>query len=383
MIHILPSFALATLVDGRVIMKKYQQALDQSWAETAIESEPVRIYTAPHWISSYSLRAMAVLTKGDRILTGHEPNDLYDITEEIHKQLNTDTVLSQNICVRESAVFAWAGSIIALVNISCPDCRHVFDSEIDLVSIDNDWIVVKTKDNRLFVISIWKQRYSIGMRTVPIYFGDRSELAFHDVDGISEIHTGERWMILLMKDKSAYGCNYRESQRLGLPELLVYPKGETVSKIVDAGRYVVSVTSTNNYYYHDAQGTFNLSLRPYPISLGPLQYYFNDNIFPGPWGSIIIQSSHTHGCVTHLVRLTTMYNDRIKHLQHLDGLSIVSITCEPSCCCLTMNDGSVFWLRDTLSGELTVTRDTFFDANLLAVSNTAAMIRSTGSILND
>ena len=389
MIHILPSFALAILGDGKTIVGTLSSNTCSWSGGTLIDAEPERIDT------TIDSGVIAALTYDGRILAGQNTTRLDDITPKLESIMGADIACIQNICVRGRSVVVWGGSSIGLIKlsksinpVSAYSCT--FKSEIELISIDSEWCLVKTRDNRLFGVPIKEQsRSSLISGGAPLVLDHGTELFFRDTASITEVHAGDTWFVLLLKNCSVYGCEYYGSLSTPRPiEQIMFPEGEIVVRIVNTGSHIIYLTASNNCYEQNVTGIVNWRWYPNPTLY--LTGYVIENIFPGSWSRIVIQCREARRVgfvlVTYVVSIfpPTSNTKRIVHLPALDGMTLVSVTCGPYYrYCFVTDDGKVYWSHNMNSNKPTLTRDTFFDANPIAAERTKAMIGSTRSILSE
>lgn len=390
MIHILQPFSLAVLADSRMVIRR-----NESWTESDLAGkQPVRICTSSKsnkgWFAAED--EVAILMHDGRVLAGYNriKPGLADISSTVKDLFGADTSNICGICIKGQSLVIWTDTAIGVIHLGLDSkvlstYHCTLPSEIDIISIDHLYCIVKTQDGRLFGIMhhMWTGP-DASSRGIPMDL-DRSELAFHDVASISEIHTGNSWALLLMENGSVYGCKYNISRGTRTPfARVLFPEGETVIKIIDAGIRVVYITTAGNCY-GQCVGMRSGWTKELVLVRG-LEGYV-ENIVAVYNGSVLVQCNTLPASKTYIIRFSTLLGQPVNiiPLPFFDGISIISVTQTQSgfTTCFVTDDGCVYWSYDIYSAKPTIRRDTFFDENLLPIQNKAASIRSTRSILGE
>ena len=398
MIIPLPSFDLARLVNGKLVAGQHTHgSLIPSWSETKLAGDcAVRVCTGSN--IGYCIEKIAVLLDDSKILIGYSPisSRLEDITPTVRDLFGADAANIQGISVKERSVIVWSYSAVGVFHLGLNSVYESvyyrqFPAEIDLISINEYYCLIKTRDNCLFEIThvamldasqpIEKKEGSMPSRMCV--FNDRPELTFHDVKSITKIHTSASWVLLLMENGSVYGREYNGPFFTDkLFTQVQIPEYETVTKIVNAYTHVIYITAAGNCYSQDTYGMSDLS--SVPVLVKELQGHVEDATAICS-GSILAQCSNSSSLKTYCVRFYTLGGSAVRslHLPTLDGMTVNAITHQAMRTCFVTDEDSVFWSYNILDAEPIITRDPFFDSNLLATGSNAARIRSAGSVLDD
>ena len=384
MITLLPCFDLARLVDGQLVTGTHTPgSLIPSWAVTnLVGNSSVRVCSGAN-IGFYD-EQLAVLTDDGRILAKRKPvrDRLDDITPIVQDLFGADAANIQGIHVTERHLFVWSYSAVGVIHLGTngvllPVYRRQFPSEIDLISVSEFYCLVKTRDNRLFdtMLAIYPGQ--------SLLIDEKSELAFHDVDSVTKIYTSGSWILLLMDNGKVYGCENKGTLLAKRPLARIQlPEDEVVVKIVDAREYIIYVTSAGNCYRQDTNGMGDWSA---PVLVREVRGHV-ENVVAICNNYIVVQCSNSSSLKTYRMRFYTYMGVSIVEtvpLPALDGMTVIAITRQAMHTCFVTNEGSVFWSYSLLGAEPVITRDPFFDSNLLAVECNAAKIRSAGSLLKN
>lgn len=405
MVHLSLFFALATLADGKTVMNKVPGDSDMPWtAMSPIQPEPMKVCSSSS--ETRYTNVLAALTYDDRILISCcEPSpEFEDVTPAIRILTGSDTSSIRDICVVGGYVIFWTDFSIGLVDWRIDSefsYGCVFQSEIDRVWVDDCRCVVRTKDNCIFAVSNTKLTIPPACQLAselgkPFTLENKSEIAFHDVEGIAEVYGGTSWILFLMKDGSVYGCDYEETSMNHKPfSRVLLPEGEIVTRIVNTQSHIVYVTASNNYYKQHMTHKNNWATKP--VLMQKLSSYVVESILAGPRCSIIVQyrdpreQSPLHTCIIHstynssyegeLEPVSFCYADQLQPLPSLSNKIIVSIIHRGYLTCFVMDDGSVCWSHFMHYYEPVAISDPFFDSNPVAAEGQAVRIRSAGSIV--
>ena len=391
MIHLLQTHSLAIITDNKLIICKNPEHSVPSWTESDLTGgDTVRICS-----SSNQMRLsdeLAILTNDGRVLAGYnliKPR-LADLTLTVKNLFGADASNIQGLCIKGQSLVIWTNFRVGVIHLGLGSgplatyqCK--FPSEINLISISNCYCIIKTNNNRLFGIMHyrWEGPYASTMG-VPMDFNDLTELAFHDVENIREIHTGEFMILLWMEDMSVYGCVYHGPRGTRSPFARVpFPEGESVVKIVHTGYHVIYVTAAGNCYCQDTRTGYDWSRSPVPVR--ELEGCV-ENVVVVNRDSIVAQCRTQSVSKTYLVDLIMHQGQltfRIVPLPFFDNIPIRSASQLSLLTCFVTDDGCVYWSHNIYDTEPIITRDPFFDSNLLAIESNAARIRSAGSVLGD
>lgn len=401
MIVLLPSFNLAKLVDGQLVTGTHTPGLlIPSWtAGLGSSGEQITVSlsqrTVPNLIGSSQVKVcsgysigiiieeLALLTDDGRVLVGCKPiiSWLNDITPTVQYLFGCDTANIQSISINGRSLIVWSYSAVGVIHLDsgsvpCSVYLCQLPSEIDIISINEHYFLVKTRDNRLFGIM-----HTRSSSDRPCVFNERNQVAFHDVENIIEIHTDPSSVLLLMENGQVYACEYsgpfcaeRSFMRVQLPE------DEAVVKVVNTGTYVIYTTAAGNCYKQDGR---NWLLAP--VIVRGLQGYV-ENVVAICSDSILVQCNNSSSLKAYRVRFFAyVYGPAVETtpLPALDGLTVTTITYQAMRTCFVTDEGSVFWSYNILDAEPIITRDPFFDSNLLAVGGDTARIRSAGSLIKN
>ena len=412
MIIILPSFSLALLANGELVINKLKTGSHvPAWSKTRLaRRDLIRIWAAT--TNKKYDKVLAIVTYNGQVLCNAEPtgSKMYDITHAVQVRLNTDAANIKNIHIGGSSVILWAGSSLCVVHSGTKHLHQsvlscTLSAEIDLVSSNKYYCIIKTTDNRLFALSHTRWGGLCPRTGPPLTFDSKSELAFHDVKGITEIYSKSTYsgctlILLLMDDNSVYRCRYygpNYHARVPFTQIQ-FPVSEVVAKVVSAGSYLVYVTGASDHYGIYIQRKLYENEQPTPvIGEGTLSPVIDLNLVPNLGSYAIVNVLHCSSdsiLVQYVVGTTYKmcimrlpgYIDksiRVVPMDFFDGITIVSVTNQYKRTCFTADDGSVFWSYNIDAAVPTVTRDTFFDKNQLVAQKTTAHIRSTRSILNE
>ena len=411
MIHLPQFFALATLEDGRTVITKLPGYSDMPWtAISPIQPEPMKVCSSLS--ESRYANVLAALTYDDRILISccESGPEFEDVTPAIRILTGSDTTSIRDICVVGGYVIFWTDFSIGLVDWRIDSefsYGCMFHSEIDRVWVDDRRCIVRTKDNRIFAVSNTKLTIPPECQLAselgkPFTLENKSEITFHDVEGIAEVYGSASWILFLMKDGSVYGCDcegyldHKPFTRVPIPE------GEIVTKIVNTQSHVVYITTSNNYYMRHVTQKGDWAIEP--TLMQKLSSYVVENILAGPRCSIIVQyrdpqeqsmdtgplplctciirSTYNSSCEGELEPISFHCADQLKPLPSLSNKIIASIIHRGYLTCFITDDGAVFWSHFMHNYKPVAISDPFFDTNPLAALP-SARIRSTHSMLND
>lgn len=407
MIHLWCNRALVILADGRVLNRRLDDG-DGPTEWTNIECLNGSVIKE----AGVGNVMFPALTSDERILicfdTRHTP---LDITPKVYEVFGR-TASIKDIRLRGHTLIVWTNDSIGLFEIKNKSViggrvlyRH--PCEIDIQSIGSRWGLAKGIDGAL----VWYcDRRGLGeIQIEPAAINWQVQpIDFHERGRISKIFCIYFEMLLLMDDGRVYVRQDPVRTRWGPrvnPEpsqfrQVIFPDGECVIKIVITVADIFYITAAGSCYH--AVNGMSADWEMKPALLEFLSGYLVERIYSIGF-DFVIQYGGNRLCVLYVSRpldddgRPIGYGDRRnafdsytngtkipRLLPFLDNKAIVLIKTLFDRIYFVTDEGHAFWTTDMGEQiEPVITRDTFFDANPIAVKRNACSIRSARSLLDD
>ena len=380
MIYIWFRHALAILADGRAMIGAIGDSSNTTWSEAPfVMAEVSKIRSCPR------LSMIAVLMHDGQILVSAGPEgELRDITHHITDLLKGQAMY--DIYTIESALIIRTPDHIVLINLALDgtvinkDCRQL-PSAINLISFGQRYGLVRTIDNRLLQIAD-KDGEQLVLIEPKVIWED-----FDHTSIISEIHCSHKWITLMLADGSVHIYRFHTSpDTFAFTTKVASIKGTGITGIVNAtfdALYTLYLTTSGKCYYYFNDWMLDGHI-PTPILVGSLS---KTVIVKAYW--VCQSSSFLVQDVDGKLSLLQFAPNRDRHgrigeeevvpITFFDDKDIVSVH-ESGCCTLFVSrGGQVYREYNIWSYGLNVTRYEFFDANPVAVDDSAYRIKSAGS----
>lgn len=345
---------------------------------------------------------LAILTSDGRVLVSFDPEGrLQDITANIHEILGKTTDIKHiSICGHTIAIITADAVSLAKVDSKYEVEGRVigrFGPDISLYSVDwsGGWGVVRS-GNTLHWFGMSCVFHDFIKASSPQYWQTHA-LEFHDTASISEIAGNTFAMFVTLSDGRVYTRPVPWNERFMscLFELITLPSKEPITIIVLASFSAVFITDAGNCY-HSKTG----SCRGDAVltQIQSLCEYVVENIYELKHGCMI-QHSSGRLCILHTrssqndgrpkrnpydQRQYRQYMDTTKeprHISFFDDKTVISVTSIFGCIYFITCDGVYWSCHFDEATEPVITRDTYFDANPLAVKRGTQSIRSALSAL--
>lgn len=399
MIHRRNYNAVVQLADGRAVTGKPSAHSAVTWQDVGIDQCQVR--------TRMFVDILAAQMDNGRVLVSIEIGQpLVDITSVIDELLGNDAKSTRGIYFSGDTVIVVAGRQIGGINVDrdgrATVCTHItFESDIDLIGLDYHCghAVVRTINDQLYIIN--RLYPIIGLNDAVV--GLMREIVLDNTRNISKMLSRGGHFFILMYDGRVYTCScYTDKDNTNPFKQLIFPENESVSKIIDSEYRVIYLTDKGNCY-HTALSRMPCYNRR-PAVLRGLPNMVIENVFwigdHLPIG--IIQhdgqkltrftlscranapEGHIPPCKSHSLYYKCDCFDtavRIRPLTFFDDKQIASLVrIREGCTCFVTDEGRMYSV-DNIDDEPIIRRDTFFDANPIAIKRGGQCIPSTGSML--
>ena len=357
------------------------------------------------------LSMLAILTSDNRILICFNPQDQFeDITPDVCRILQGTTDIRYIAVCYTQTIMIMTSNRIAIIEV---DDKHgwigkyrikgriLYETQYEIDMHSADWTAgsgtIRTTDNCLHRIN---HRSSYSSKESSLDCWRIEQLEFHDISSISEIVGDCYYVFLIMYDGTVYARNFLGiwgPEYLGPFKQVVFPEHEAIIEIVLAFCDIFFITDAGNCYYAK---DFLRSKGAIEGQIRSLSGYLVEDICETGNGWAIRHSGCV--CILHTVLpqigpILKLYpHDKKVFEQYVSGTkkprelsffndkAIVSIKTLFDGIYFITDEGHVFWTNDfDETMDPVITRDTYFDANPLAVKKNTCSIRSARSLLND